>query len=421
VLVDCECLLQPEPAAGAAQLDDPLAGSCLATGMVSLLRVDPRGGVADIGGLCGAGGHLASDSARRWRHANTDAMEPFTAEVWAEPQSNLIRPGGEPILPTSRFAELCAGFAAAFDVVLSHRQELLTPGGPLSWFERLPTRVVVNDSNLYAGVMASLVEPAFQRSGWAQGVALEVLHRPLLSSGQRPLLWPLAAAERAALAELDIPYFGGFTDSRSVTSAGEAAEAVFARSGLEVARERLERLEPADLSRQLGLLRTVLAPSTDATSTVEPDPLLRGASSLAAEIEETLAARGLDPYPVAAPNDADSSLSTLLNHHGLYVGSTGVAVLFAALARVTGSAHYRLAALQLLAPLDELIAAVTGTTAPPPPIGACSGAGAGGENCRPGQCGGDRERRATRRGGGQRRSHPRAARAPRRDRPAGRP
>ncbi|MBI3926630.1 MAG: type 2 lantipeptide synthetase LanM family protein [Armatimonadetes bacterium] len=343
IVCDAEAFLQP-------RLHGLEPSSCvLDPGLLWFLQVDPRGRPYDISGMCGTGGHLATETRRAWRFLNSDAMVPVQRVARGRPGRNLLWSKGRLQSACAHAAELVQGFEAAYRFLYSHREEILRPGGPLSWFAGHSTRIVFRPSQLYADLLLDLCSPDRQRHGWQQTAAIETLHRGLRD--ERPGFWPLAAEERRALERLDIPVFRTPVDVPEPRIAG-----LVSCSGLQAAAERLLALDESDRHRQSRAILSALG--SPGRPFDEMDPMLRAARQAASEILAQ-AVRGEDGSP---------GWPCTVGEGSLYDGASGILLFLAALSRLTGDPVWAQGA-------RAAMKTVASSLATPLSVGACSGLG----------------------------------------------
>ncbi len=366
-LVDAEVLLQP------ARADlNAVATSIVGTGLLTFPFVSSSGELVDAGGLVGV--PRPSPPHRQWERVNRDAMQPVMRPSPPGGGSNLPRVNGVPMRPTSWAQEFEEGFIEAYRFCQGRRDDLLAPGGPLQCFQSAAPRVVFRPTESYVRVQRALLAPAYQRRGVERSIALDALNGLFAASAHRPRLWPLAAAERAALEQLDVPRFTlPATATTLVAPSGEPIPQVVESSGWESLGKRLRSLDDTQLAEQSRLLRicALTQPLADeragATAQEEAvaraawrDELLAAATACAAEIEQVLFHDSSKP---------DLRQWRDLNPRDLYHGLPGLALFFAALHLATGEPHWHgraLATWRAMLPL-----AVEGE----PALGACEGLG----------------------------------------------
>jgi type 2 lantibiotic biosynthesis protein LanM len=223
------------------------------------------------------------------------------------------------------------------------------------------------------------------RDGAVRGIELELLARGLLHLS--PALWPLLREEERALEQMDIPIFTMRGDATRL-SLGERHTAV-ARSGLEVARSRFASLGPADLERQLHIIRTsfalrypesrsraagesegsesasvcsgvtrgVAAPNDGASPTkyLSREELIAAALQIADEIRQMALTdcRGDVTWITVEPISTSGHGRLQATGYGLYDGLGGIAVFLAAAARCGRDQEIASLARRALRPLRE--------------------------------------------------------------------
>jgi type 2 lantibiotic biosynthesis protein LanM len=357
VLVDIEPLLQPDTVApvldAAASSDiDGVLESCLATGLLSMFEIGPDGQVVDVGGLRGGGTGTLPLARLVWKDLRTVDLH-FTEETrFATAVKNRVNVHGI-AQPAEDYAdEIVAGFSETYGWLLTHRDELLLPGGPLAAFARCRTRVIPRPTNQYAILATVLAAPHYQRDGARRAAALDILLRPFSGFTSRPATWPALVAERRAIEELDVPYFWVPCEGLDVHVGRQPiVRGYFARSGLQAVRDGIGQLSDQDRLRQARILARALTESprsrfasTFAISPAAPggvDPsaalFLDAAMWIGEEIQHRAAAssQGLTWRGWQAATRPPAFCP-----HTLYDGTVGVALFFAALHHVTGQPRW---------------------------------------------------------------------------------
>ena len=375
VLIDVELTLQPRPRASTILPAAPAAGDpgvpdhdhCLTSGLLTL--VESSGGqVFDIGGLRGTGTGIAVMPGRAWHALETDAIHVTEEKTFAARVGNAVVLDGVVQTPDAFQSELAEGFEAAYRFLMSRRDEILAPEGPLSRFAGQPTRVLARATSQYGTLNFVLARPRYQRDGCRWSAALDALNRGLNQSQDRPDVWPMLVAERQALERLDVPHFTVQTDRTAVCAENhELVAGHFGQSGLEAVAERLRRLSDAHLSAELERLKGALAETIHARFTTEPGDdgddaadatqrgyLTRHALWIGRELV-TRATRTELGLEWDRRGDSEPPLRGYHRHH-LYDGSTGPALFLAALAAVTGDPQWSAAARDALGPLRADVA-----------------------------------------------------------------
>lgn len=346
VLVDTEMLLQPStvPLSGHSN-----AGSCLESGLVSVIAVDSAGTPFNMGGVQPATARESAIPMRRWLNLRRDDMH-FVPQRRVHPAlHNDVRLNGAVQRPEDFVDDLCAGFATTYQFLLANRMALLREDGPLRGFADCSARVLFRPSDQYAATEYLLAAPRYQRRGVDRSLGLETLGRIFIPAAVRPRLWPLVHDEVQALEALDIPRFTVQASSTDlVASSGEVVHAYYSTSGMDGVRGRLSALSSDDLAYQIDQLAAAVRgcdapPPAHGGRDQVPDQRLR-------EAAEQIGLAVLN----RAHQAADGSLQwpSCRGKTDLYAGVSGIALFLAALGAVTRRETWRNAARQALRAID---------------------------------------------------------------------
>ncbi len=373
VLVDLETVLQPEIARaepprdrarslGARRLYDD---SVLRTGMLPAWQGAGDDRAYDTGGLTADDDQTTPFTAVGWRAANSDVMRIERRRATTGSHPNLPRIAGRAIPPAGYVNDIVLGFSRMYEWLAAHRDELLAPGGPLARLAREDVRFLARPSSVYDHVLRRSLRRDVLHDGAARGVELELLARGLL--GLSPGLWPLLEAEERALEQLDIPVFTIRGDATHL-AIGDHTVPV-ARSGLQVARARLESLCPAELERQLRILRSSFALRYFSLSAREhsrgaesmrrpvkllpPGEIVAAAMEIAGEIGRMALSDHLGDvtWITTEPVSTAGHQRLQATGYGLYDGLAGIALFLAAASRCSGDAGFAHLARRALAPI----------------------------------------------------------------------
>jgi lantibiotic modifying enzyme len=352
VLVDAETVIVPAAAPFAstdadAEESAAFAYSVLSTSMLPawILRDDQS--VSTIGGLT-AVPERAGRKVPLWR-GPAAAPDEITAAPWAD------------------FTEqIEGGFRRMYDLLLSCRDALLAPGGPMAAFAGQRVRFLHRNTQIYGMLHRRTLRPEFLRDGTDRDIQLDALSRALLFGDEKPLYWPILAAERRAMERMDIPLFTvEASRNRLPLETAHVLEGCFHEPCFDRAVRRLGSLDAHDRDCQIRLLRAALAarPVTarnrvDEASPpipldglqIAPDALIAAALAQA----EALRRQAIgDPRRRATWFSFDESPDNGLHElrpvgPSLYSGTGGIVLFLAALERATGGAGFRDLALAAL-------------------------------------------------------------------------
>jgi type 2 lantibiotic biosynthesis protein LanM len=253
------------------------------------------------------------------------------------------------------------GFTATTAGWLARRDWLLdAAASPLQALQGARIRFVPRQTQAYALVLRSAATPTGLSDGRAFGIRLDALARGRLETSPPAPEAELVAAEREALARLDIPAFELRTDSTDVHLRGGGPTGFHVpRPAWPALRARLAEMSEAEVAAQASLLALALAapspvpPLPDAP--VGSDALLIEAARQIAQALVDEALPGHDGAPAWLGPELDAGLEQVRDNlqHDLYGGTAGIALFLAAAARLAGAARGGPLALAALASLPR--------------------------------------------------------------------
>lgn len=309
-----------------------------------------------------------------WLGINSDGMMPGRVRRPSNVPTSLPVGIGA-TNPFDRFLEtFCEGFTRQAQALVAQRERWLQPASALNRFAGLQRRIVLRATRVYFALQRQQLEPEALRSPQAQALKLEQLARSFLLAETKPLHWPVFAAERRQMQQLDIPFFTHRIDGDALELDADASElrGFIQTSGLQAARERLRAFDQNEIDFQLSLIRgavqarqlhvnsgaNVSESHADATNIHQPISDVQAASRIA---EQLLAMAIHDPQGpmewLGMDLGADGeSFSFGPVGTSLYGGSLGIACLLKQLearnVRIEGAAE---AQATILKPLRDLV------------------------------------------------------------------
>lgn len=147
--------------------------------------------------------------------------------------------------------DFLSGFEEGYRRCMALRSELESV---LQAFSAIRVRRLLRHTRYYAALQRRLLAPRALASSDAQRAVTEGL-RSYFEQAHAPHLFPIAAAEEAALLRGDIPYFYAMGDSCDLLSSGQVVvKGYFACSGVENARRRLARMSEGEMRFEKELL-----------------------------------------------------------------------------------------------------------------------------------------------------------------------
>jgi type 2 lantibiotic biosynthesis protein LanM len=338
VLIDLETWLPPRLArwlpaegdAGWVEATLRLEHSVLSTGLLPRWQPDgPRDDVVNVGGL--GGGRPATRLRPAWRAVNTDRMVRAWSLVETGVQPNVPLLEERPLPPEPWVHEVREGFKTLYRLLLAHREEILSPAGPLGNLAGCRGRLIFRPTLAYARLRDRTLKPEACRDAAVRDRTLDALARVYRKVPHPPATWLLVACERHALEQGDIPVFHADLAGTVLEGPnGERIPDVIEGPAVERLRDRLHGLGPEDLEEQIGYLEAALgAPARTGRPTARHfgEEILRRAF------------RGRDGSlgwigPRYLANGETFELASL--GPDLYGGTAGIALFFAALHRIEG-------------------------------------------------------------------------------------
>ena len=302
---------------------------------------------------------------------NTDKMY-VGIESYVNKQANIPKFRNEPLNARNYLSDIILGFEQMYDFFCTHR-ELLAADSPLQNFARQKVRYVFRATRTYQIILNNSFNPDFLQSGIDRSISIDILSRAFIAEAEKPAFWSILDAELQAVEGLDIPCFEVNTDRDSIDLAtGVTIPELFTASSFEAVISRLESLSEEDLALQLEIIRgsfcakfareddciILESENKEALSklTLTSEQLVQEAVAIARELQN----RGIyDDNSVSwiglelRPNSSGFQLQSLSNN--LYDGCCGVALFFAALAKVTKNSDWQDLALRTLQPLRQAI------------------------------------------------------------------
>ncbi len=362
MLIDAETLMhhrlvaEAGAAPGAAQerAADFVARSVLRTGLLPIWQAGADARFAhDVSGFGAEAGAPTSVVVPHWIDVNSDRMARTQKRSALGRRHNAPRLGDAVVPIDDHMESFLRGFRSLYEFMQKRRERLLAADGPIAIFEGQTTRIVFRSTQVYGLILMAIQDnPSRMRDGADAGTTLDLLSRTYVTEPQRPVHWPLLAAEREALARLDVPVFEAPVDGRQLLlENGEGVPGCIVNASLADVRDRVAGLCIEDLEAQVELatvaLRSLGRPPEPSRRSalaggdarpVDPEPAtLVDAAGRLADVLAARAIHGRDGSltwvgPRYLPNSTRIEQASL--RVGLWDGVAGVALFFAARSRV---------------------------------------------------------------------------------------
>ena len=305
ILIDTETLLEADlpdhisdsrsqtESSEPSNLNKRFQGSVLRSGLLPQWMFAGDGKFAfDISALGIAPPKEATTQTTGWLGINSDGMMPGKIKTNVELQTSLPVGIGATNVFDRYLDDFCNGFSIQCDEIRLIKDRWLKPNSILYQFAGLPRRIVLRATRVYFAIQRQQLEPSSLRSSWSQALKLEQLTRSFLMAEEKPLHWPIYAAESSQMQHLDIPFFTHLIDSSSlVLDHNNSTLANFIKkSGLQAALDRLKNLNSEEILFQLRLIRGASEArnlGTSLNSTLDADALLPS-NSQAEPLETTI-------------------------------------------------------------------------------------------------------------------------------------
>jgi type 2 lantibiotic biosynthesis protein LanM len=298
----------------------------------------------------------------QWKNINTDRM-------LLEQESHQILPvfpstprcDGTPVGYEAYTQSILDGFNEIYQLVLTHRDELLKSESILSIFKNQEVRFVFRNTMVYGLTHRYMHQPKFMAEGVTYSIILEQLVRGHLLMEDKSSANAILQAERKSMQELDIPYFTANVNDTSLRFEGrEIVSDYFQAPSYLRMLESIQRANENDSFRQNTIIKQslsarllighhhgdiLLMPRTDSEFVpfLSRDEAIQQARQIANQIMQH-SIQGVDesltwiaPLYIPELQIYKVRLLSLQTYDGL----TGIAIFFAGLYKVTGETQYR--------------------------------------------------------------------------------
>ena len=391
VLLDAECLLHPrarpvrEPEGATGIAEGELQESVLGTGLLPRWEIEHLAGggqrATDISGLHTVEPAELVVRARRWQFLNTDHLAYEQVDVPLPVPTSQPRLDRAWLRLEDHAGDVLDGLAQGYRFLAAHRTELLAAEGPVRALGRQTVRYVHRNTSTYGWLHDRLRDPAYLRDGVDRSIELDRLARTAVAdapAGGPPCTWPLVAAEREQMEQLDVPILLARPDADVVRLPdGGSVDGCLRGPSLEVVTARLRALSESDLENQLALAAGALhghsaRDGAYASAVRRPPPAaapaLDDGRRAGADLEEA-AARAAARIAGTAITAADGSVTWIAPQYlpgvdryqlqpvswDLNTGTCGIALFLAAVDNLSEAPVYRDLALRAVQPLRQAL------------------------------------------------------------------
>ena len=358
--VDLEALFHPRLHDGSPTLPDSTMSQVLAQSVLRIgllpqrLWAGERSEGIDMSGLGGEPGQHWPGEVLRVAQTGTDTMHMARQTIEMQESHNRPKLHDRAVDLVAYQAALLTGFTTMYRLLSTYRDALLADDGPIAPCAQDEVRVIVRPTRTYGMVLRETTHPDVLRDALDRD---RLLDRLWAEVPYRPYLQHVVQAECQSLRAGDIPMFTTTPTAHDLWSDhGDRVRDVFAATGMELVRRRLEHLSEDDLSRQLWFIRASLATVPKTAHRVARAAPRVSAHPAAVTREELLAqamaiADRLDIMALRDAQDVSWLGITLARDEqywslaplgvDLYDGVSGIALFLAYLGEITHAERYR--------------------------------------------------------------------------------
>lgn len=214
----------------------------------------------DRSGLGSRERQLSIDPLPQWEHLGTDQVGLSFRRRELSAAHNRPQLNGSALNALQFVADIEAGFASMYRLIEAHRNELLSPGGPLSAMRNDEVRVVFRATQLYDKILHQSYHPDYLSDALDRECLFDRLWFGIDRTEFPHIARRLLQSERQDLWRGEVPYFITRVGSQDLwTSHGRCLNRFFIRSGWDMVRDRLTLLGEEDLRRQLWYIRASMS------------------------------------------------------------------------------------------------------------------------------------------------------------------
>lgn len=228
-----------------------VANSVLMVGMLPSYAKTPNNKVFDAGGLNAV---KSTAPIGTWKSVNTDGMRWMQAPDTSSEIPNVPHINGQYAQLGDYLDEFIEGFEQYALFLLKQRDELGTTN-ILNPFRNKPVRKVIRNTRFYYMLLQRLKDYRQMGDGITWSAQADFLARLADWDAETDLLWPLQAAERLALVNLNVPHFVSPSDLDMVSAITGHSAKTNATPGLQRATMRFNEWCETEIADQVEIIR----------------------------------------------------------------------------------------------------------------------------------------------------------------------
>lgn len=369
ILIDLETLFHAD--LGELQQEaakDLLKHSVLSTCLLPILifsKIKQRG--VDIGAL----GQNESMHKTLWKNVNTEEMELVNEMQSISHAQNRVLLNGKSIAGYAHIEDIIKGFTYMYHFIQQHKE--LLDESEFSVIKSIPVRMILRNTRFYKYLLNRLSSPEAILHQHVRDQVLDLLQRSSLVNEQIPLA--VIEEEKKRLLQGDIPCFHTYPASYDLfCKKNLILKNCMQGTSYEKVTMRVKQMNLSDLALQIKLIThsfyaryaEVHSSHTSAkhflSSSMQKSSKDTSLLSHALEIAKKLKTHAIEsedgslgwihliPNPYAEQYQLHPSCNTL------YAGRTGIALFFAAMAKISGDSAWASLAINTLANLQKNLA-----------------------------------------------------------------
>ncbi len=285
VPIDLEMMLQPSPVEhrareaedqALADAMEQVANSVVAVGLLPAYARSPDKSIVSVGGVEAQRGPKPTLG---WEHTNSDGMRPVRVYDSDRAAPNMPRVDGEYAAFGDHVDDFVAGFEA-YARFLARQAQADGACRLLDGFAGARVRKVVRPTRFYDMLLRRLKDHRTMTDGVTWSAQADFGARLSDWDDDSDPLWPLQRAERAALTELNVPYFMAPSDGAALHDSNGLRLETAATPGIDRARARLAALDEPTIATESEIIRQT---TTMVVRAVRPAPRHADLARMAAD------------------------------------------------------------------------------------------------------------------------------------------
>ena len=250
ILIDMECIMSP--VIKAHQYNYPNVGQSLI--LPRQFNATRKNKGVDLSGISDNDDQKLWRKVPRWHKPGTDEMHLIREDSTLKTHGNAPRLNRQPVKPISQYADdYELGFKTAYQILMQHRQALLSENSPLFNNQTVVTRYLFRNTNDYAFLLNESYHPLLLNDKKKYSDHIQWLNEII---AYRPYYKNIVLSEKKDLDRGDIPYFESRANETMVYDSDlEPVPCSIVRSGEQQSRQLLNHLSEEDLSTQCQLIQ----------------------------------------------------------------------------------------------------------------------------------------------------------------------